>query len=226
LWGLLKAVLAASIVGSITFGSTARASEFPAWQRVVSIASAPTAPVAVEPSHIGSRVLLGLYCALIVGASLFGGWLPRRLQMSHTRMQVTISLIAGLMLSIGVFHMLPHALEELGDEGARPRGIRTNGRSGLRQLAVSSLGGNPHHRHSAVYFGNGNRDHLADLNRQLTSLRRQQDRLLNLRLLDEVDESTFASKSTEIRDRISRLNLEVESCGRSRSERSLRLKKC
>ncbi len=58
------------------------------------------------------------YCVLIVGASLFGGWLPRRLQISHTRMQVVVSLIAGLMLSIGIFHMLPHAIEELGEEGA------------------------------------------------------------------------------------------------------------
>jgi len=32
-------------------------------------------------------------------------------------MQTIISLIAGLMLAIGIFHMLPHALEELGDEG-------------------------------------------------------------------------------------------------------------
>ena len=64
-----------------------------------------------------SRILLGFYCALIVGASLLGGWLPRRVQLSHTRMQVIISVIAGLMLAIGVFHMLPHALAELGDDG-------------------------------------------------------------------------------------------------------------
>lgn len=64
-----------------------------------------------------SRILLGVYCALIVGASLFGGWLPQRFGASHTRMQMIISLIAGLMLSIGIFHMLPHALVELGDEG-------------------------------------------------------------------------------------------------------------
>lgn len=65
-----------------------------------------------------ARIVLAVYCALIIGASLFGGWLPRRLQISHTRMQVIISLIAGLMLSIGVFHMLPHAIEELGEDGA------------------------------------------------------------------------------------------------------------
>jgi zinc and cadmium transporter len=33
-------------------------------------------------------------------------------------MQTIISLIAGLMLSIGVFHLLPHAVTELGEEGA------------------------------------------------------------------------------------------------------------
>jgi zinc and cadmium transporter len=71
-----------------------------------------------EASIARSRIVLAVYCVLIVGASLFGGWLPRRLQISHTRMQVIISVIAGLMLSIGVFHMLPHAIEELGEEGA------------------------------------------------------------------------------------------------------------
>jgi zinc and cadmium transporter len=71
-----------------------------------------------EASIARSRIVLAVYCALIVGASLFGGWLPRRLQISHTRMQVVISVIAGLMLSIGIFHMLPHAIEELGEEGA------------------------------------------------------------------------------------------------------------
>ena len=65
-----------------------------------------------------SRIVLAVYCVLIVGASLFGGWLPGRLQISHTRMQVIISVIAGLMLSIAVFHMLPHAMEELGEDGA------------------------------------------------------------------------------------------------------------
>ena len=59
---------------------------------------------------------------------------------------------------------------------------------------------------------------MAELNRQLTSLRQQQDRLLNLRLLDEIDQSTFAGKSTELRERISRLSLEVEANDRNRAE--------
>ena len=59
---------------------------------------------------------------------------------------------------------------------------------------------------------------INDLNRQLTTLRQQQDRLLNLRLLDEVDQETFAAKSTELRDRSARLALEVEMHDRSRAE--------
>ncbi len=61
---------------------------------------------------------------------------------------------------------------------------------------------------------------VADLNRQLTSLRSQQDRLLNLRLLDEIDKTTFSSKSTELRDRIAKLSLELEACDRGRAERA------
>src|SRR5205085_6600464 len=58
----------------------------------------------------------------------------------------------------------------------------------------------------------------AELNRQLTSLRQQQDRLLNLRLMDEVNQETFASKSTELRERIARLSLDVEANDRNRAE--------
>jgi zinc and cadmium transporter len=37
--------------------------------------------------------------------------------LTHTRMQILISLTGGFMLGIGVFHMLPHALVEMGDRG-------------------------------------------------------------------------------------------------------------
>lgn len=42
----------------------------------------------------------------------------------------------------------------------------------------------------------------------------QQDRLLNLRLLDEIYGDTFASKSTELRDRIAAASLRVEAAKR------------
>jgi site-specific DNA recombinase len=69
------------------------------------------------------------------------------------------------------------------------------------------------------------RERVAEPNRQLSSLRQQQDRLLNLRLLDEIDESTFAAKSTELRDRIARLSLDVEACDRNRSEKAAQAEK-
>ena len=62
------------------------------------------------------------------------------------------------------------------------------------------------------------KDRIADLNRQLTGLRDQEERLLNLRLLEEIDASTYARKSTELRDRVAQLSLQVEACDRSRAE--------
>ena len=54
--------------------------------------------------------LLIFYFTLIVFASLFGGWLPSRIRLTHTRMQLMMSFVAGLMLGVGLLHMLPHAL--------------------------------------------------------------------------------------------------------------------
>lgn len=57
--------------------------------------------------------LIALYCSLIVAASVAGGWLPSWIQLTHTRMQTIISFVGGLMLGIGVFHLLPHAMHSL-----------------------------------------------------------------------------------------------------------------
>jgi site-specific DNA recombinase len=62
-----------------------------------------------------------------------------------------------------------------------------------------------------------NQAQIAEINRQLTSLRQQQDRLLNLRLLEEIDQEGFAAKNTELRDRIARLSLDLEACGESKA---------
>lgn len=52
---------------------------------------------------------LAVWCLLIVIASVLGGQLPNRLQLSHRSLQIVISFVSGLMLGIGVLHMLPHA---------------------------------------------------------------------------------------------------------------------
>jgi len=60
-------------------------------------------------------VVLTVYCLLIAAASFAGGVAPVLLRMSHRQLQVLISTVAGLMLGVGLFHMLPHAIAEVGN---------------------------------------------------------------------------------------------------------------
>lgn len=57
--------------------------------------------------------LLTVYCAAIILASLAGGWIPLLIRLTHTRLQIAISFVAGFMLGIGVLHLLPHAWHQL-----------------------------------------------------------------------------------------------------------------
>ncbi len=59
-----------------------------------------------------STVLLLVYCVLILLASLAGGWIPLVIRLTHRRMQIAVSLVAGVMLGVGLLHLLPHALLE------------------------------------------------------------------------------------------------------------------
>jgi len=59
-------------------------------------------------------VLAVIYSIAIVFASLAGGWLPLMVRLTHTRLQISMSLCGGLMLGIGLFHMLPHSVAVLG----------------------------------------------------------------------------------------------------------------
>jgi zinc and cadmium transporter len=55
-------------------------------------------------------LLLIVYCGLIAISSLCGGGLPIIVKFTHTRMQILVSFIGGLMLGVGIFHQLPHAV--------------------------------------------------------------------------------------------------------------------
>src|SRR5512132_70917 len=46
-------------------------------------------------------------------ASLAGGWIPIFVRLTHTRLQVATSFVAGMMLGVAVLHLLPHAWAEL-----------------------------------------------------------------------------------------------------------------
>ncbi|KGE04718.1 ZIP family metal transporter [Pseudohaliea rubra] len=54
--------------------------------------------------------LLLAYCAAIAFASVAGGALPNRVRMTHTRTQLAMSAVSGLMLGVAFFHLLPHAI--------------------------------------------------------------------------------------------------------------------
>ena len=41
---------------------------------------------------------------------MLGGWLPSRVRITHNRTQWVMSFVGGLMLGVGIFHMLPHAV--------------------------------------------------------------------------------------------------------------------
>lgn len=63
-------------------------------------------------------------------------------------------------------------------------------------------------------------DQIKELQRQMTLLRQQQDELLNLRLMKEIDSEAFARKSTELRDRIATLGVQLESVDTTRGEQA------
>ena len=54
-----------------------------------------------------------VYCALVLLASLAGGWLLLLIHLTHTRLQMAVSFVAGLMLGIALLHFLPDAAEQL-----------------------------------------------------------------------------------------------------------------
>jgi zinc and cadmium transporter len=62
-------------------------------------------------------VALILYCTLILLASLAGGLIPTWIKLTHKRMELAVSFVAGVMLGVGLLHMLPHAFQMRMDAG-------------------------------------------------------------------------------------------------------------
>jgi site-specific DNA recombinase len=70
----------------------------------------------------------------------------------------------------------------------------------------------------AMHDSEQSRARAHELQRQLDDVRRQQDRLLNLHLSGTVDEQTYRSKNTELRDLVARLTLQMEATDRRKDE--------
>jgi hypothetical protein len=61
-------------------------------------------------------------------------------------------------------------------------------------------------------------ENFAELQRQRFSIQQQQEKLLNMRLADEIDGEVFSRKSVEPRDRAARLVLKIEGNNRQGNE--------
>jgi zinc and cadmium transporter len=57
-------------------------------------------------------VVLAIYCALVLLASLAGGWLLLAMRLTHARLQTAVSFVAGLMLGVALLHFIPHATHQ------------------------------------------------------------------------------------------------------------------
>ncbi len=60
--------------------------------------------------------LLAVYCGAIVVASVFGGVATSAVRITHTRLQLLVSFVGGLMLGVGILHQWPHAVALLVDD--------------------------------------------------------------------------------------------------------------
>ena len=63
-------------------------------------------------------LLLFFYCIAIAAFSLLGGLLPNWVRMTHTRTQLVMSFVSGLMLGVAFYHLLPHSMMMIGGAGA------------------------------------------------------------------------------------------------------------
>ena len=60
-----------------------------------------------------SPLLLVAYSVAIFSASVIGGRLSEYGSMTHMRTQAVMSLVAGFILGVALFHLLPHSLERI-----------------------------------------------------------------------------------------------------------------
>ena len=60
-------------------------------------------------------LLLVIYCSLIAICSALGGSLPAYVKLTHRRIQLTLSLVSGVMLGVALMHLLPHSIYVLRD---------------------------------------------------------------------------------------------------------------
>lgn len=71
-----------------------------------------------------TAILIG-YCLLAFLAAWAGGALPGLVKLTHTRLQLAISFVAGLMLGLALLGLLPHAVHIAGTPATASRWVLT-----------------------------------------------------------------------------------------------------
>lgn len=84
-------------------------------------------------------MLLLVYCIVILAVSILGGMLPALMRLGHRRMQLALSLVAGVMFGVGVIHMLPHAIVLWGESSAAELAGGPDLHGGLDPIMLSLL---------------------------------------------------------------------------------------
>jgi zinc and cadmium transporter len=72
----------------------------------------------MNPAALSPIFLLIAFSVLALAAALMGGMLPTLIHLTHTRLQVAVSFVGGLMLGLSLLGMLPHALHQVGSPQA------------------------------------------------------------------------------------------------------------
>jgi zinc and cadmium transporter len=81
----------------------------------VNVIPSPFNPILIRSmntSIISPGWWLAIYCALVLLASLAGGWLLLAMRLTHARLQTAVSFVAGLMLGMALLHFIPHAFHQ------------------------------------------------------------------------------------------------------------------
>ncbi|NDC64299.1 MAG: hypothetical protein EBZ59_10030 [Planctomycetia bacterium] len=104
-----------------------------------------------EPSTMAS---LAAYLAVIAAAAFSGGSSIAFLSLGHRRMQVVVTLTAGVMLGVGLLHLLPHAHLELAGSIEATTGWVLAGFL-LMFLLERAFHGHAHHAADGSHVGHG-----------------------------------------------------------------------
>lgn len=73
-------------------------------------------PVASAPVDLGAMAILAFYLLLTAAAALLGGASVSLLSLGHRTTQVLLSFTGGVLLGVGLLHLIPHAAMALGGD--------------------------------------------------------------------------------------------------------------